>query len=248
MSFIKRGFGYIGNIRCNWSPDRGENETEISIYLGKYIDARYKFFKWRYELNIIHKTFLAFGFACLTGLSAQVKFYLSWTPVPLSGQTFIVLLSAILLGRWCGGISQIMYVVIGAAGIPWFSGWNGGISVITGPTGGYIIGFIAAAFFLGYFVDRHIRSRSFFSMLALMIFANFVLIYGLGLLQLYTWLFILQSNSISFWDLLKMGAMPFIAGDLIKLVAAAAITKGITPKRAYNGEVDIDKCTNWRIP
>ena len=221
---------------------------EIAVYLDKYRHAKYKLFKWRYELNFVHKVLLTFSFACITGLSAQVKFYLPWTPVPFSGQTFTVLLSAILLGRWWGGISQIMYVGIGVIGIPWFAGWNGGISVITGPTGGYIIGFIFAAFFIGYFIDRYIRSRSFFSMLVLMIFANFVLIYGLGLLQLYTWLFIVQSNSINFWDLLKMGAIPFIVGDLIKLVAAAAITKGITPKRAYNGEVDCEKLRNWRIP
>lgn len=221
---------------------------EIIVYLDKYKHARYKLFKWRYELDIIHKVLLALGFACLTGLSAQVKFYLPWTPVPLSGQTFVVLLSAILLGRWWGGISQTMYVGIGAIGIPWFAGWNGGISVITGPTGGYIIGFIIAAFFLGYFVDRYIRSRNFFSMLVLMIFANFIIIYGLGLLQLYIWLSLFKSISVSFWELLKMGAMPFIVGDLIKVVAAAAITRGITPKKAYNGEVDIDKCRRWRIP
>ena len=221
---------------------------EITVYLDKYKQARYKLFKWRYELGIVHSVLLALGFACLTGLSAQVRFYLPWTPVPLSGQTFAVLLSAILLGRWWGGISQIMYVGIGVVGIPWFAGWNGGIGVITGPTGGYIIGFIIAAFFLGYFVDRYIRSRSFFSMLALMIFVNFIVIYGFGLLQLYVWLSLFQSTSISFRELLKMGMIPFIVGDLMKLIAAAAITKGITPKRAYNGEVDINKCRNWRIP
>lgn len=220
---------------------------ETTVYLDKYKQARYKLFKWRYELGIVHSVLLALGFACLTGLSAQVRFYLPWTPVPLSGQTFAVLLSAILLGRWWGGISQIMYVGIGAVGIPWFAGWNGGIGVITGPTGGYLVGFIIAAFFIGYFVDRYIRSRSFFSMLALMIFANFILIYGFGLLQLYIWLSLFQSTSISFWELLKMGMIPFIVGDLMKLIAAAAITKGITPKRAYNGEVDINKCRSWRI-
>lgn len=210
---------------------------EIAVYVDKYRYTRYKLFKWRYELAVAHKVVLAFGFACLTGLLAQVRFDLPWTPVPITGQTFAVLLSAILLGKW-GGISQGMYVGIGVAGVPWFAGWSGGIGVITGATGGYLIGFIIASLFLGYFVDRYIRSRYFLSMLALMLFANFIIIYGLGLLQLYAWLSFVKGSSVSFWELLMIGAIPFIIGDVIKVVAAAAIARGITPKRAYNGEVD----------
>lgn len=221
---------------------------QVTVYIDKYKQARYNLFKWRYELDIVHKVGLTLGFACLTGLLAQVRFYLPWTPVPVTGQTFAVLLSAILLGKWWGGISQVMYVGIGAAGVPWFASWHGGIGVITGPTGGYLIGFIVAALFLGYFVDRYIRSRYFLSMLALMLFANFVLIYGFGLLQLYKWLFFVKSYSVSLEKLLTMGAIPFIFGDVIKVIAAAAITKGITPKRAYNGEVDIAKWGTWRTP
>jgi len=204
---------------------------EITGYIDKYKHAGYNLFKWRYELDVIHKVVLALGFACITGLAAQVRFYLPWTSVPVTGQTFAVLLSAILLGRW-GGISQSMYVGIGVIGVPWFAGWNGGIGVITGATGGYIIGFIIAAFFLGYFVDKYIRERSFLSMLALMLFANFILIYGPGLLQLCVWLSIVKGSSVGFWELLTMGAIPFIAGDVIKVVAVAAITRGITQKRA----------------
>ena len=213
---------------------------EMSLYIDKYKQIRYNFFKWRYELDAAHKVVLALGFACSTGLLAQVRFYLPWTPVPITGQSFAVLLSAIILGRW-GGISQLMYAGIGAAGVPWFAGLKGGIGVITGPTGGYIIGFIIAAFFLGYFVDRYIRSRNFLNMLGLMLFANFILIYGPGLLQLYAWLSIVKGLSLGFRELLMIGAIPFIVGDVTKVVVAAAITKAITPKRAYNGEMDSDK-------
>ena len=220
---------------------------KMSVYIDKYKDVRYNFFKWRYELELFHKAVIAIGFACLTGLAAQVRFYLPWTPVPITGQTFAVLLSAILLGRW-GGITQCIYAGLGAAGVPWFAGWDGGIGVITGPTGGYIIGFIIAAFFIGHFVDRYIRSRSFLSMLTLMLFANFVLIYGPGLLQLYVWLSLVKGFSVGFWELLMMGAIPFIIGDITKVVAAAALTKVITPKKPYNGEVDVEKWKSWRIP
>ena len=215
----------------------------INMYMDKYKYARYNFFKWRYELGLLHKVVLALSFACLTGLLAQLRFYIPGSPVPVTGQTFAVLLTGILLGKW-GGISQVMYVGIGAMGVPWFAGMSGGVGYLMGPTGGYIIGFIFAAFFLGYFMDRYIRSRSFLSMLALMLFANFILIYVPGLFQLYFFM----GMTIGLIDLLMIGMIPFIVGDLIKVVTAAAITKGITPKRAFNGEVDIEKSKNWHIP
>jgi biotin transport system substrate-specific component len=213
---------------------------EITKYMDRYEQVTYDFFKWRYELGTINKIVLSLAFACLTGMLAQVRIYLPWTPVPITGQTFAVLLCGIVLGRW-GGVSQGMYAGIGMAGVPWFAGWSGGIAVITGPTGGYIIGFVFAAFFLGYVVDRYLWSRSFFSILMLMFFANFVLIYGPGLFQLYVWLSLVKGASIGIWELLIMGAIPFIAGDVTKVVVAASVTRGITPKRAYNGEIDIEK-------
>jgi biotin transport system substrate-specific component len=134
-----------------------------------------------------------------------------------------------------------IYAGIGAAGVPWFAALNSGPGYLVGPTGGYIIGFIFAALFLGHPTDRYIRSRSFFSMLRLMLFANFVLIYIPGLLQLGLWLNLVKGEPATFITVLRMGAIPFIAGDITKAMVAAAITRGITPKRAYNGEVDKDK-------
>jgi len=210
---------------------------EMTAYIDRYKQARYSLFKWRYELALLQKIVLAFGFACLTGLAAQVRFYLPWTPVPITGQTFAVLLSAVLLGRWAG-ISQAMYVTAGAAGLPWFSGWRGGVATIAGPTGGYLTGFVFAALFLGHFVDRYIRARSFLPMLGLMSFASFVLIHGPGLLGLYLWLSSVKGTPVGLWELLVMGTVPFIAGDLTKVVLAALVARGITPKRAYNGETE----------
>ena len=203
--------------------------------------TKYDAFRWRYELSVPKKLALALGMATLTGLLAQVRFYLPWSPVPISGQTFAVLLAGVLLGRWWGGTSLAIYAGLGAAGVPWFSGWNSGIGYLAGPTGGYIIGFIFAALFLGYFTDKYIRSRSFLSMLVLMLFANFILIYVPGLLQLGLWLNLVKGEPATFTALLGMGAFPFIAGDITKAVMAAAIARGVTPKQAYNGEVDKGK-------
>ncbi len=217
--------------------------------------TKYDVFRWRYELSIPKKLVMAVGMAGVVGLLAQVRFYLPWTAIPITGQTFVVLLAGVLLGRWWGGASLALYAGIGAAGVPWFAPQagmaifsNGGIGVLTGASGGYLIGFILATLFLGYFTDKHIRSRSFVSMLGLMLFANFVLIYVPGLIWLGLWLNMVAGTPATFTALLGMGAIPFIAGDITKAVAAAAIARGVTPKTAYNGEVDKDKWANWRIP
>jgi len=206
--------------------------------------TKYDVFRWRYDLSIPKKISLALGMAALTGLLAQVRIPLPWTPIPITGQTFAVLLAGVLLGRRWGGIGMAIFAGLGFAGLPWFSGWESGL----GATRGYIIGFIPAALFLGYFTDRYIRSRSFFSMLGLMLFANFVLIYVPGLLWLWLWLKVVAGTSPTFIALMGMAVIPYIAGDIIKAAAAAIIARGITPKSAYNGEVDKGKWANWRIP
>jgi len=206
--------------------------------------AKYNIFRGRYELSVPKKLALAVGVAGLIGLLAQVRFLVPWSPVPITGQTFGVLLAAVLLGRWWGGVSMAIYGGLGIARVPWFNGWSSGM----GATGGYIIGFILAALFLGYFTDKYIRSRSFFSMLALMLFASFILIYGPGILWLKMWLGAVKAEPVTFVALLQMGVIPFIAGDITKAVLAAAIARGVTPKSAFNGEVDKDKWATWRIP
>ena len=206
--------------------------------------TKYDVFRWRYELSIPKKLVLALGMAALVGLLAQTRIPLPWTPIPITAQTFAVLLAGVFLGRRWGGASLAIYAGLGFAGLPWFSDWASGF----GATRGYIIGFILAALFMGHFTDKYIRSRSFFSMLGLMLFANFIIIYVPGLLWLWLWLKIVDGTSATFVALLGMAVTPFIAGDIIKAVAAAIIARGVTPKSAYNGEVDKSKWANWRIP
>jgi biotin transport system substrate-specific component len=200
--------------------------------------TRYDVFKWRFELSVPMKLALALGIAVLTGLLAQARFYLPWSPVPLTGQTLAMLLAGVVLGKWWGGISMGLYAGLGMAGIPWFQGMNGGIAYMAGPTGGYIIGFILAALFLGYFTDKYINSRRFMRMLGLMLFASLILVYVPGLLQLGIWLHFVKGEAVSFSGLLTIGALPFIAGDIIKAVASATIARGVTPRTSYGKEID----------
>ena len=210
--------------------------------------TKYDVFRWRYELSIPKKLALALGVACLIGLLAQIRIQLPWSPVPITGQTLAVLLAGVLMGKWWGGISLAVYAGLGIAGVPWFAGWGSGLTHLAGPTGGYIIGFILAALFLGHFTDKYIRSRGFLSMLGLMVFANFILIYAPGLLQLGLWLNLVKGSPTTFSSLLALGAIPFIAGDITKAVLAATIVRGVTPKLAYNGESDKDKWAQWHLP
>ena len=198
--------------------------------LERYRIARDNAWQWRRELGWVKKLSVALGMACLIGLLAQARIPLPWTPVPITGQTFAVLLAAVLLGRWWGGVSLAIYIGLGIAGVPWFNGLTGGIARIAGPTGGYLIGFILAALFLGYFVDKYVKVKSFRSLLGLMLFADFVLVFGPGLIQLHLWSNLAGQGTISFYQLLTMGLLPFIAGDVVKVVAAAGAAWALLPK------------------
>ena len=199
--------------------------------------ARHDYLNWRLELSIPWKLVMLLGMVGLTGLLAQVRLPLPFSPVPVTGQTLAVLLAGVLLGRWWGGVSMALYVGIGVAGVTWFAPQAGmpvfsagGIGHLVGPTGGYLLGFILAALFLGHFIDKNIRSRGFAGMLGLMFFASFGLIYVPGLIWLGLWLNLVTGSSMGLVALLGMGAVPFIIGDISKAVLAAAIARGVSPK------------------
>jgi biotin transport system substrate-specific component len=203
--------------------------------------TKYDFFRWRYELAIPKKLLLAFGIVCLIGLLAQVRVYTPWTPVPITGQTFAALIAGVVMGRNWGGISISIYALLGIAGVPWFTpqaGMSvftaGGISHLAGPTGGYIIGMILAALFLGYFTDKYVRARRFFSMIGLMLFASLVIIYLPGLVWLGVWLNLVSVTPTSITAVIAMGAVPFIVGDVLKSVLAAVTARAIMPKEDYS--------------
>jgi biotin transport system substrate-specific component len=206
--------------------------------------TKYEAFRWRHNLSTPMKLALSVGIAVVIGLLAQIRITLPGNPIPITGQTFAVLIAGVLLGRLWGGISLAIYAALGWAGVPWFSGWTHGL----GATGGYVIGFAMAALFLGYFTDKYIRSRSFFVMFGLMLFANFILIYIPGLLWLGLWLNLVLHKTVTIGAVLATGAVPFIFGDILKAAAAAGITRGITPKSAYANEVDKDAWKAWHIP
>lgn len=148
---------------------------------------------------------------------SQVRIPLPFTPVPITGQTFGVLLLGALLGSRYGTAVVSTYVLEGAIGLPVFAGWKGGFAALLGPTGGYIIGFIPATFVVGWLFERG-WSRHLSTTVAALLLGNAV-IYAFGL----PWLaFFVGWNQV-----LQMGMLPFLPGDLVKLMAATVFVQGL---------------------
>ena len=137
-----------------------------------------------------------------------------FVPVPLTGQTLGVLLLGGAYGAGLGALTLTAYLAAGALGLGVFAGGGAGLAVLAGPTGGYLIGFLAAATLVGYLCERG-WDRS-FALSALAMLIGSALIYGFGLLWLGRFL-------PSFGATLGAGLAPFVLGDLLKLALAATL-------------------------
>ncbi|UTB31540.1 MAG: biotin transporter BioY [Methanobacterium sp. ERen5] len=205
----------------------------MEITIDNYFEKRYTLFKWRSETSNANKLVMAFFMACLTGLMAQIIIPLPWTPVPITAQTFAVLFAGIVLGRYWGGLSMLIYIAIGLIGVPWYGGMTGGVEILFGATGGFFVGFVLAALVVGYLSDRYVKVRNFMPMFTLLVFANFILIYVPGVIGLAVFMYIVNGTVPGVWALLAMGVLPFVIGDLVKIGGAAALAKAITPKDSF---------------
>ncbi|MFW6152136.1 MAG: biotin transporter BioY [Verrucomicrobiota bacterium] len=195
-----------------------------------FLTIRQKAFAWRSSASIGRIAMAGAVTACATGLLAQIRIPLPWTPIPLTGQTFAVLVAGALLGKKLGALSMGMYMFAGAAGIPWFAGAAGGLAVLTGPTGGYIAGFVLAALFVGAMADRFPLARQFWPMAGIMLAADYLLIHGLGIFQFGLWSIWISGQYSGITELLIKGTLPFLAVDAIKILAAAAVATALLQK------------------
>ena len=162
---------------------------------------------------------LVLGFALLTAGLAQIELHLSFTPVPITGQTLGVLLAGGALGSMRGGISQLLYWGMGLIGLPFYAGGEGGWSNGTGATMGYFVGFIVAAFIVGRLAERQ-QDRSLSTSLAAMALGS-VVIYIFGAVWLAYDLHIPVATGET--NALGLGVTPFLIGDLLKLALAGAL-------------------------
>ena len=187
----------------------------------------------RFNIGILS----ALAFAGLTGLGALLVIPLPFTPVPITGQTFVVLLSGFLLGRKYGPLSQAFYLILGFLGVPWFAGGSSGLSVIYGATGGYLIGFIIASYTLGYITDLSKQTRTPVIILFLSALGT-IIIYLFGVTGL------MLATPYGLWKSLLLGFFPFLPGDILKMVLVFLTAFVLLPKE--ESQVDTGISTGRR--
>jgi biotin transport system substrate-specific component len=137
-------------------------------------------------------------------------------PVPITAQTFFMNVAAILLGGTLGALSQVIYIMLGVVGLPVFAGGKAGLGVLFGPTGGYLAGFVLAAFVIGT-VNRLKNNPG-------MLWHIFSMLIGMCLIYLLGISWLAFTAKMSFQKALAVGALPFIPGDLLKIALAALVS------------------------
>lgn len=167
------------------------------------------------QAGILTDAVLVLAGTAFVAVCAQISITLPFTPVPITGQTFAIVLVGASLGAIRGFSSLFLYWLVGLAGAPVYADQLSGWDTFVGPTGGYIVGFMLAAAATGYLAERR-WDRRFPSSVAAMLTGN-VLIYVPGLLWLAHYL---GANT---QDTLEAGLYPFVVGDIIKLYLAGAL-------------------------
>ena len=201
----------------------------MNINIDNYYTSRKNAFERIQDASTAAKILMSFMMACFTGIMAQIIIPLPWTPVPITAQTFAVLCSGLFLGRKYGVLSQIIYIALGVAFVPWFGGMTGGLDIFLGSTFGFFIGFVLASYFVGFISEKYAEARNFKKMALTIGIANFGLIYipGLAFLALFLGM---QGTPVGIVNLLMMGLIPFVAGDIVKILGAASVSKVFLPK------------------
>ena len=162
---------------------------------------------------------LVVAFAAFTGLAAQLSIKLPFTPVPVTGQTFAVLLGGAALGWRRGLAGMVLYLAAGLTPwVPWFAEGSGGTEILQAPSFGYLVGFVVAAALVGRLAERG-WDRTPPLVVLTMVLGNLV-IYAFGL----PWL--MANLDVGLATGLELGVTPFLAGDALKILLAAGLLPG----------------------
>ncbi len=162
---------------------------------------------WLYDLTLV------LGGSLLVALSAQAAFPLPFSPIPVTAQTLAVLLVGALLGSVRGGVSLLLYLAQGVAGLPVFAAGGAGVAYFLGPTGGYLLGFVAGATLTGLLAERGWDRRIGTTLMAMLL--GTAVIYATGLV----WLAVFAGAE----NVLAAGLYPFLPGAVVKIVVAALL-------------------------
>ena len=140
------------------------------------------------------------------------------SPVPISLATFVVYLTAALLGAKKGTISVFVYLLLGMAGLPVFSGFSGGMGVLIGPTGGYLLGYPVCAAIVGWLTERKKDGKVAWNILAMIL--GTVACYGFGT----AWFLESMEDTYTLAQALVVCVVPYLIFDVIKIIVAAAVS------------------------
>lgn len=156
-------------------------------------------------------------YASMFGAGTAVGAYIiiPLPPVPITLQTLFACLAGAFLGGRLGALSQVVYVLIGIIGLPVFAGGKAGLGVLLGPTGGYLIGFIAAAYVIGKLIET--KGKPGFIWIVFSMIAGMIVIYLFGIIQLSF------MARLSIYKSISVGVLPFLFGDALKIIIAALI-------------------------
>lgn len=146
-------------------------------------------------------------------ISAQLAIPLPFTPVPVTGQSFAVLLIGIFFGSKRGAFTVIAYLAEGLSGLPVFAGGNSGFPVLAGPTGGYLIGFIFASYAAGFLAEKKMDRKVWTACIAM--FASSMIIFIFGVSRL--------ASFVGFGKAVELGFLPFLPSDILKTILAGAV-------------------------
>jgi len=166
------------------------------------------------QRNVLLDIFMVLLSVAFLGVMANIRVPL-W-PVPITMQTFGVFLVAFFFGSRKGLLSILTYLLAGVVGFGVFAGYKSGMAVFLGPTAGYLVGFLFAAFVVGYMIEKG-YGRTKKSVLYCMVIGNLI-IYAFGLIGLKLYL-----GNVGLLKLLMAGLIPFLIGDALKIVGAVAL-------------------------
>ncbi|MHB8599558.1 MAG: biotin transporter BioY [Ktedonobacteraceae bacterium] len=177
----------------------------------------------RRNSDLLWNTLFIGVFGTLMMVFARMTIPLPFTPVPITGQTFGVLLTGALLGRKRAALAMLLYLAEGMLGLPVFAGglsaWSPssvGLPVIIGPTAGYLFSYPLAAYVIGFFAERGWDRRFWKALIALVVGEGIIYVVGVTWLALY----------VGFPLALPLGFLPFIPGDILKLLLVALVLPG----------------------
>jgi biotin transport system substrate-specific component len=160
---------------------------------------------------------IALSGSILLALLARLSIPVPFSPVPITGQTFGILFLGAILGSRLGVLSVIAYISEGLVGLPVFAGGTGGFMYLFGPTGGYLIGFIAAAYLVGYLSEKGFTNKFISTLMTMIIGTAIIFIFGIS------WLAV----TAGFETALRIGLYPYISGAAVKIILATVVVNSI---------------------